>query len=377
MLTHEFPPFPGGVATYCAELARAAHEIGHEVTVVAPDFGTADLGRRDSERPYQVRRFSGGQYHLRSLVPLLLRTARLTRRGDYDLVHAADWPFVMALAFLNRFREISFVATVFGTDLLGARKARQVRLLGVGNMYEVPRRVFAISDFTRSILFETYPRVDPGRVVTTPLGVNPFWFGTPDEAGDFLERLKIPAGKKIILTVARLDERKGHRTVLQALERLPEEVQSDLIYIVVGKPGDPAYHAELQDLAARSGVEVIFAGVLSNDDLRRLYAMAYLFCMPGEPHPGKVEGFGLVYLEAAAQGVPSVASNISAVPEVVRDGETGVLIPALGPQALSDYLRQLLAQPDRVEQLGKAARNWAEKFTWGACALKTYGRPGE
>jgi phosphatidylinositol alpha-1,6-mannosyltransferase len=373
LLTHEFPPFPGGVATYSAELARAAQDLGHDVTVVAPDYGVAPDPAPQPHSDVKVMRFRGGAYDRRALLPNLLRTVRVLRNVPHDVVHAADWPCVLALGLVGRFKKARFIATVYGTDVVGPLAGRQARLLGGPNILRRAERVFAISDYTRSLLASSDLAVDPERVVVTPLGVNRFWFDPAGSADRLLTDLGVAPDRRIVLTVGRLDERKGHRLVLRALASLSADLKAGVAYVIAGKDGDPGYVAELRDLAARSGIQVVFAGVVPRDDLRRLYAAADVCCMPGEPHPNKVEGFGLVYLEAAAQGLPSIASDWAAIPEVVVHEKTGLLVPPRDDRALARALCRLLRSPDESRALGQAARGWAHGFTWRACAERTYG----
>jgi phosphatidylinositol alpha-1,6-mannosyltransferase len=371
LLTHEYPPFPGGVATYCAEIANAAQDLGHDVTVVAPDYGEV---REPHPCPgVRVMRFRGGVYDRRALAHNLLRTVRVLRDVPHDIVHAADWPCVMALGFVNRFGKARFAATVHGTDVIGPLVGRQARLLGGRNMLLRAERVYANSGYTRSLLASSGLAVDPARVVVTPLGVNRFWFDPAGSADRLLSDLGVAPDRRIVLTVGRLDERKGHRLVLRALASLPAGLKAGIAYVIAGKEGDPGYVAELRALAARSGVQVVFAGVVPRDDLRRLYAAADVLCMPGEPHPRKVEGFGLVYLEAAAQGLPSIATDLAAIPEVVKHGSTGIIVPQGDECALAQALSMLVSSPDEVRRLGQSARDWAHGFTWRACAERTYG----
>jgi len=103
-----------------------------------------------------------------------------------------------------------------------------------------------------------------------------------------------------------------------------------------------------------------------------LYASAQLFCMPGEPHPRRVEGFGLVYLEAAAQGVAAIASRLGAIPEVVVDGETGIVIEPMDHTALGAAVLQFIQDPAFAQRLGENARKWASGFSWHRCAQETY-----
>jgi len=373
MLTHEFPPFRGGIATYACELAIAAQALGHKVTVVAPDFGE-DLTERDrATYQFTVRRYKAGVYSRRELLPLLIRSWQWSRNNNYDVIHAIDVPYVMGLSFVNRFRRAPFVATAYGTDILSMPNSKQAKVLGVRNMFSFPSRVFTISRFTRDLLVDRCRTVSDDRVLITHLGVDARWFEPARKTDEALVKLAIPKDHKVILTVARLDERKGHRTVLRAISQLEERLRQKLTYLIVGKGDDSSYEQELQTLAGECGAKVIFAGGITDDDLRALYAAADIYCMPGEPHPKKVEGFGIVYLEAAAQKLPSIASAIGAVPEVVLHEKTGLMIEPGDVKSLAEALTKLLTDEPYRRALGEAACEYAQTFTWKRCAEKTYG----
>jgi len=374
MLTYEFPPIRGGIGRYAARLARAAVEIGHDVTVVAPQ-PAEDLAAQDRHTyPFGVIRYPGRVYTVIHLLSLLRRTRRWSLTTGHDLIHAVDWPHIMALAFINRFRRIPFAATVYGTEILSVPHSRQARLLAVRNLLEKPDRVFAISSFVRSLLCERYPGIAAESVAVTPLGVSEDMFEPPACQDDIRKIYSIPEDHRILLTVARLDERKGHRTIFGALARLPEGLKRGITYLVVGTGENHRYETELNQLAAGCGVHVVFTGSVSDERLRSLYAQSAVFCMPGERHPTRIEGFGLAYLEAAAHGLPSVASRIGGVPEVVLHDETGLLVEPGDQPAVADALARLFTNDQLCRTLGRKAREYAGTFTWTRCAEKTYGR---
>jgi phosphatidylinositol alpha-1,6-mannosyltransferase len=372
MLTHEFPPEPAGVGTSVASLAAAASALGHVVTVWAPDYD-------DTQPPpagrFTVQRYHGGRFRARNLGATLRRARRATRDRSFDLVHAMDWPHVASLGFWNRFGVRAFQATAYGTEIVALRTSRLSRLLRAERAFHAATRICAISAFTRDLLLRACPDVDADRIVVTPLGVEPFWFDAAGDAAPVRARLGIPPDRRVLLTVARLDPRKGHRIVLAALAGLDRALQESIVWVVAGKETDAAHARALRAQAATAGVPVVFTGGISAADLRALYADAAVFCLPGEPHPNKVEGFGLVFLEAAAQGTPALASRVDAIPEVVLDGRTGVLVPPRDAPAYAAALAALLADPARLHALGQAARLRARKFTWQRCAELTYGAP--
>lgn len=373
MLTHEFPPFKGGIGTYASQLALAAHQLGHDVMVVAPDHGQKCDESDRRKFPFKVRRYHGGHYSIRNLPRLFWRVWRHTGKNGYDIIHAVDWPHILAMAALNKRAEIPFISTVYGTDLLSSADCRQAKYLGVNGFFSRPKRVMAISQFTRSLYLEKCPDVRPDRVELTPLGVDESWFERGQDSRMIREKYGIPRNHKIIVTVARLDERKGHRVALKGLRQLPDDIKSGLAYVVVGTTDDESYLRVLKELASLSGVEVHFVGSVDTSELKALYTQADFFCMPGEPHPKKVEGFGLAYLEAAAQGLPSIAGRIGAIPEVVIDGETGILVQPMDIDGIARAMEKLLRNDGLRRSLGESARTNARKFTWRRCAELTYG----
>ena len=373
MLTHEFPPMRGGISRYAVELATAATRLGHEVTVMAPCAGHPDTQFDTQAYEFCVQRYAGEIYSARHFPSTLSRILRLGRVRNFDIVHAIDRPHVYALSFMNHFRRQPYMATVYGTELRGIASTRHSRWLRLRPVFAGCIRVCAISEFTRKLLLEECPDVAAEQIQVTPLAVSPFWFERASTGSKVRERLGIPYDRKLILTVSRLDERKGHREVLASLRRLPRQLQTQIAYVIVGSCLDSPYGIDLRQLAESSTVSVIMTGALPDEDVRSLYAEATVFSMPGVPHPIKVEGFGLVYLEAAAQGLPSIGTNVGGVPEVIRHNETGVIIPADSPAALDAALTKMLEDHSFRDQLGANAREWASRFTWERCAEATYG----
>jgi glycosyltransferase involved in cell wall biosynthesis len=236
-----------------------------------------------------------------------------------------------------------------------------------------PDTIVVNSDFTRQLVLERHPEIDPQRVVTTFLGVDSYWFEEDTDGPDVRAELDLQADQHMLLTVARIDPRKGHRTVLRALALLPPELARTIVYVIAGDGDNEEYKRELKQLASESPSRIVFTGGISRRKIRALYRAASLFCMPGEPNPRCVEGFGLAYLEAAAQGAPSIASALGGAPEVVADGETGIVTTPLDDRAVSSAIARYLTDSDFRERIGRAALARAREFTWTQCALKTYG----
>ena len=166
-----------------------------------------------------------------------------------------------------------------------------------------------------------------------------------------------------LLTVARLEPHKGIDTVLQALPAILARAP-DVRYAVAGA-GAAAERAKLERLAEQLGVagRVQFLGEVSERDLPALYGLATVYV--GASRRAErigVEGFGISLVEASACGLPVVAGNSGGVPDAVRDGETGFLVPPEDPAAFCDAICRLLADAELARRVGAAGRRAVETY---------------
>lgn len=193
--------------------------------------------------------------------------------------------------------------------------------------------------------------VPTARLVEVPFGAEP----RPNVS---------PPSGSTLLSVARLVPRKGIDTVLRALASLPESVT----YRVVGSGPD---EARLRQLARDLGVarRVAFLGRLSDAELGEEYQRCSVFVLPARRVGGSLEGFGLVFFEAAAWGRPVVAGRSGGEIDAVVDGETGLLVDGGSVEAVADAIRGLLDNPERLRRLGEAGRRRVETtHNWTAAA---------
>jgi phosphatidylinositol alpha-1,6-mannosyltransferase len=210
-------------------------------------------------------------------------------------------------------------------------------------------------------------------VKVAPLGVDTQWFDepSPDAVAAYNARIGWTEGERIVLTVARLDERKGHLATLAALAKLPESERKTIKYVCVGRAVDTAYEARIVELASALGVPTVMTGTLPDAELKAAYRTASVLALCGQDIPQKVEGFGLVLLEGAAQGLPAVVTNVHALPEVVVNGFTGWVCEGNDPARLGTVMSMALAGSTSTE-MREACVTHARKFTWDRCAELTY-----
>ncbi len=164
----------------------------------------------------------------------------------------------------------------------------------------------------------------------------------------------------VILHVARLVEMKGTQYLIRALAALPRRHDGVRLVIV----GDGTLMASLRGLAGQLGVagRIDFVGALAHGAALAWVRRAAMLVLPSvRTRTGRVEGLGMVLLEAAATGVPVVASRVGGIPDCVQDGQTGLLVPERDVDALADAIAHLLDDPSRRRRMGAASRAWVEQ----------------
>ena len=162
---------------------------------------------------------------------------------------------------------------------------------------------------------------------------------------------------------------------LQALQALAPQFRNQIEYWVVGTESKPGYEQRLREAVAQSDLPVRFFGNIPDDELETIYDHADIFAMTSIDYRHSVEGFGLVYLEASAHGLPIVAHDVGGVAEAVQDGKTGLLVPPDRPAQLSAAFERLIDDASLRQRLGSAGREWATRNNWQHSARLLFSEP--
>ena len=238
--------------------------------------------------------------------------------------------------------------------------------------------IVAVSNAMRDDVLRAYPEVDPGRVSVIYNGIDTDQY-RPDASTDVLRRRGIDPNRPTVLFVGRITRQKGIVHLLDAALEIDGDAQ---LVFCAGAPDEPEIERATRDRVAtlRERREVIWIEeMVPKTDVIQMLTHATVFCVPSIYEP-----LGIVNLEAMACETAVVASAVGGIPEVVVDGETGLLVPVeLGPggdpadpdgfaHAFAERVNELLADPDRAAAMGRAGRQRAvEKFSWGAIADET------
>jgi glycosyltransferase involved in cell wall biosynthesis len=270
-------------------------------------------------------------------VALILRLYRLIRAVRPDLVHLHSRIGADVMG--------GIAARLAGLPVVHTRRVDnpEPRAL-VALKYALHHRVIAISEGIARVLRAQGLPGSKLRVVRSAVVAEPY--AGPCRGERVRKRLGLPDDSVLIGVAAQLIERKGHRVLLQALPALlADEPRLQLLLF-----GQGPLAADLQRRIAAAGLSERVHLTGFRDDLPELMP-----CLTLLVHPALMEGLGIALLQAAAAGVPVVASRVGGIPEAVADGASGVLVPPGDAAALTQAIRRLLANPELRQRLGHAA----------------------
>lgn len=356
LITHEFYPVRGGIATFTEEIAKATAGLGYNVEVWAQSADESE----DKEWPFRLYRLPlKGTHNLLCQLRLACKVVAARRQLRHATVYLPEpGPMLtmMLLQFFHAFRPKRLVLTFHGSEILKFAR-NPIRGWLARRLIRHATRVSTLSRYTQNLLLQHFPEARD-KIFLTP--------GALRSEFAVVRPLKAGTGEKIVvLTVGRLHPRKGQKETLRALQSLPEGVRSRLEYWIVAGQSKGRYENALRAEAAR--VPDLTVRIFSNipdDELSAIYDRADIFAMTSVSHGLSIEGFGLVYLEAAAHGLPVVAHDIGGVSEAVLDGVTGFLVPPERPAQLAAAFEKLVHDEALRRRLGEAGREWALRTCW-------------
>jgi alpha-maltose-1-phosphate synthase len=373
ILTREFPPdVYGGAGVHVDFLVR---ELRRLVDVDVHCMGAPRAGAvaHSEDDP----RLDGANAALRMLSTDLTMTAAVA--PETDLVHSHTWYANMAGHWAKLLHDVPHVVTAHSLEPLRPWKAEQ---LGGGyrisswaerTAFEAADAVIAVSRGMRQDVLAAYPALDPARVHVVHNGIDTDFYRA-DPGTDVLERIGVDPDRPYIAFVGRITRQKGVPHLLRAGLELDPSVQ---ILLLAGAADTPDLKAETDAAvdrltADRDGVFVI-SQMLPREEVRQVLSHALAFVCPSIYEP-----LGIVNLEAMACETAVVASRVGGIPEVVAEGETGLLVdydeadPRGLERGLAEAVNRLAADPALAERLGRAGRERAvAEFGWDAVARET------
>ena len=359
VVTNDFPPRVGGVQQYEWNLIRNLPQ--DRILVLAPAW--PGWREHDADAGFEIERWPAR--FMWPIADLERRVRSLAgRHGAEVVLFGQGLPLPLIGPGLAS-EGLPYVAMTHGYELWMARLPGTSAALG--RALASASAVTAISEYTARAIRPAVPRAIPFHILPPAVDTERFSPGVDGSA--VRDRLGL-GGSKVILCVSRLVPRKGQDILIRGMDVVRRLVPETVLVIV----GDGPFAPTLRRLAADAPPgSVVFAGPVAEEDLPMHYAACDLFAMPCRSRWGglEVEGFGIVYLEAAASGKPSVAGWSGGAQEAVADGTTGWLVEGREPKAVALAVARLLLDPVGTTAMGTAARaRVEERFTWPARAAE-------
>lgn len=357
-VTLDFPPRIGGVSTYYENMC--AYLPPEHLLVLAPQCsGDQIFDKNQKYRIYRKNVISRSRW----IWPKWLRSIRLVeniidKHGIEFLLVGNILPLGTVALILKQKKKIPYGVCIHGMDITVPKGRKKILLKKILKNAE---RIIANSQFMKKKIvdFGVSPRTV--EVVYPCPNINP-------NTDEFLvQELRIKyrlEEKKVLLTVGRLMERKGHSMVIRSIFQI-KKIFPHIIYLIAGEGPcrkDIEKLVDTYDLKTN----IILLGLVDDRVLKSLYELCDVFIMtPYELQNNDIEGFGTVYLEAAIFGKPSVASISGGIPEAVIDEKTGLLVQPRNAAEITQALLKLLKNPSYANRLGMQAMERVHReFKW-------------
>lgn len=334
-----------GWSRYARDLGNALKAAGHEILLVTGDtFPIHANPVVYLEHPW-LATFHG--WRLRALL----------KRWKPDVIHATAEPYALLLPSLRDWARASCV-TMHGTYAVLPFEGKPNLKRRMEAAYEAADRVFSVSAFTKNFVKQRHPRVYDALGFEEKIQVLP----------NAIDLSDIPApatrskttGPRRIIGVGAVKDRKGFLEAVDACAVLRKKGTVDFRYDIVGPMEDSGYAARLRERIARHGLQdrVQLRGEVPDEELGRLYAQADAFLLLSLQKDAYVEGFGLVFLEANARGLPVVGPDTGGCPEAISDGVSGFVVPPADAETAAQRLEAILLH-DAIDPA--RCRKWAEE----------------
>jgi len=355
IVTHEFAPFRGGVATYVSEVASVLQRLGANVEVWAPDIA-GGAGEVDSFPVVRLR--AGGslrpKHTWQFARELRARHAEL-EQATVILASVGAHTAFMLNASLGRARAKRLVSVLHGSEVLRFARNPFWRLLAA-RFYRRVDEVVTNSQFSRALIEKSFLGALAGKITLAPCACS-------SAAARAVTVKPASDGKVRVFTLARIHPRKGQLETARALGQLPAELRQRVIY-QTGGTGDAAYLRQVERACREAGVAFAHFGAVESGALAETYAQCDIYAMTSRTLPQSVEGFGITYLEAGFHGKPVVGYRSGGVAEAVVDGETGLLVEEGDLAGLTAVFARLIEDRGLRERLGAGGKRHAANFSW-------------
>jgi phosphatidyl-myo-inositol dimannoside synthase len=369
IFSEDFPPKDGGIAQWAAGIAKSLHRMSYTVKVLTRHIST-EAEKIQLQESYPVIQVYGNRWRqLRSYYTFRAMKALYNREKAPDVVIATTWNIARGITGLLKKHGTKLIVVIHGLEV--TRKMNWMKRVWLIKTLKSAHRVIAVSNFTQERVISQY-NIPPDNIITLPNGVDPERFHPLADVSILQKRFGL-VDKKIILTLARLQERKGHDKVIEALPMVMKQVPNAHYLISGAKNG--AFYKKISQQVKDMGLEshVTFTGYVEPEEINLFYNLCDVYIMPSRElkKNGDTEGFGITFLEANACEKPVIGGRSGGVVDAIENGITGYLVDPLDVEEIAQKLTLLLTNDQHAHLLGQQGRQRILKnYTWDAVASR-------
>jgi phosphatidyl-myo-inositol dimannoside synthase len=372
VLSEHFLPERGGTITWLLQTYRRYQPA--EVILVAGEHGDTRL--LDQTLPFKVERIFMSMNEWDPTAPaslwryscILRHVLRSCRQHQIRQLHAVKvLPEGLIVWCVHLLTGRPYVLYAHGEEVLISLSSRKLRWL-IPRLYNDAAAIIANSSETKTLLEGI--GVQSKKIQIIHPGVEATAFQSSDDAARAIRKRHNLGQSPVLLTLGRLQRRKGQDMVIRALPRIAKQFP-EVRYVIAGAGEE---HEFLQRLTFDLGVQdkVIFVGQIDSAEQAAYYAASDVFLMPNRQIGADVEGFGIVFLEAAAAGKPVIGGRSGGTAEAIQEGLTGIRVDGENVEAIAAAVIDLLADSEKARAMGERARRWVEEaFSWETIVERT------
>ena len=299
------------------------------------------------------------------LLSELFFTMKIVKRDKIDIIHS-HWLLPQGLigALIKKLYKIYHVATVHGSDVNMVKKNELLKKVG-SFIIRNSDKITVNSTFTKNLILDIATRRNEEKIEIIPMGINLDRF---TQVSNINLKKKYTDGN-LLLFVGRLIDWKGAKYLVKAMKDVVIACPKTKLLIV----GDGPEKSELEKMTSKLRLTnmVYFIGEIKSTDVVKYYSAADVFIIPSIVVDGHTEGLGVVTLEAMACGTPVIGSNVGGIPDVIKDGYNGFLVPERSSNELAIKIIELLSDKELQSNFKKNGLiTVKEKFTWNIVSNK-------
>jgi phosphatidylinositol alpha-1,6-mannosyltransferase len=355
--TQCFAPKIGGIESLMTGMAESMASLGKDVLVLAD--GKNNL-KTDKGQKYSIKRFSGWKPLRRIRKALYL--AKLCKEQKVDFIYADSWK---SIEYLNK-KNKKILVLAHGTEIpkqywtlmIDTLRFKKNRII---KSYRGVHKIIANSNYTKDLMRASL-KIDLDKIEIIHPGIDVYKDFISLQEEKYVKQI-VYLRSPVITTLARVEKRKGHKYIINAINELKTQFP-DLIYLIAGKG---PYLKNIQDYVKKLNLhnQIHFLGWITEPEKSLILKNSDIFAMTPITSGESVEGFGMAFIDAAFHGVASIGSDSGGINDAIIDGKTGIICESSNQSNITANLKKLIEDRELRSELGKYGKKIAtEKFAW-------------